>query len=103
MRTRHRKEETKPMLPERSTLLVPEFPRPLRLRIKALANLRDQTMHQGTEDLLEQARRSWRSRGPSSGCPDGRGVRGATDERRGGRRLSTATTRGRRAAATGCA
>jgi len=43
------------MLPERSTLLVPEFPRPLRLRIKALANLRDQRMHEVIEDLLEEA------------------------------------------------
>ena len=43
------------MLPERSTLLVPEFPRPLRLRIKALANLRDQKMHEVIEELLEQA------------------------------------------------
>ena len=46
------------MLPERSTLLVPEFPRPLRLRIKALANLRDQPMHEVIEDLLEQALRA---------------------------------------------
>jgi len=58
MRTRHWKEETKPMLPERSTLLVPEFPRPLRLRIKALANLRDQPMHEVIEELLEQALRA---------------------------------------------
>ena len=46
------------MLPERSTLLVPEFPRPLRLRIKALANLRDQPMHEVIEELLEQALRA---------------------------------------------
>ena len=46
------------MLPERSTLLVPEFPRPLRLRIKALANLRDQKMHEVIEDLLEQGLRA---------------------------------------------
>ena len=46
------------MLPERSTLLVPEFPRPLRLRIKALANLRDQTMHEVIEELLEHALRA---------------------------------------------
>ena len=46
------------MLPERSTLLVPEFPRPLRLRIKALANLRDQKMHEVIEDLLEHALRA---------------------------------------------
>ena len=53
-----RKEGTKPLLPERSTLLVPEFPRLLRLRIKALANLRDQTMHEVIEDLLEYALRA---------------------------------------------
>ena len=46
------------MLPERSTLLVPEFPRSLRLRIKALANLRDQPMHEVIEELLEQALRA---------------------------------------------
>ncbi len=54
----HRIEGRKPILPERSTLLVPEFPRSLRLRIKALANLRDQTMHEVIEDLLEQALRA---------------------------------------------
>ncbi len=43
------------MIPERSTLLVAEFPRSLRLRIKALANLRDQRMHEVIADLLEQA------------------------------------------------
>ena len=48
------------MLPERSTLLVPEFPRSLRLRIKALANLRDQTMHEVIEDLLEDALTEYR-------------------------------------------
>ncbi len=47
--------QTLPRQSERSTLLVPEFPRPLRLRIKALANLRDQKMHEVIEDLLEHA------------------------------------------------
>jgi hypothetical protein len=43
------------MLLERSTLLLPKFPRPLPLQIKALANLRDQKMHESIVDLLGQA------------------------------------------------
>ncbi len=55
MRRRKRNQEITEIVPERSTLLVPDFPRALRLRIKALANLRDQKMHEVIEELLQNA------------------------------------------------
>lgn len=43
------------MLSARSTLLIPQFPRRLRLQVRALANLQGRKMQEVFPELIEQA------------------------------------------------